>query len=120
VNVPTLQRHKKTGEALTDENGKPLPLTSHTLAPVPVAIGGAGLPDNIVFSKELPDAGLGEAAVSMRHLGHLERTLWHLLRAACCGLPASMQIMCTVPWSIHAKVLLFAAAWSSCSQSSLT
>jgi 2,3-bisphosphoglycerate-independent phosphoglycerate mutase len=55
-----MQRHKKTGEALTDENGNPLPLTSHTLAPVPVAIGGAGLPANVVFSKDLPNAGLGE------------------------------------------------------------
>ena len=53
------QRHKKTGEALTDENGNPLPLTSHTLAPVPVAIGGAGLPANVIFSKDLPNAGLG-------------------------------------------------------------
>ena len=56
------QRHKKTGEALTDENGNPLPLTSHTLAPVPVAIGGAGLPASVVFSKELPNAGLGTAS----------------------------------------------------------
>lgn len=57
------QRHKKTGEAMTDENGKPLQLTSHTLAPVPVAIGGAGLPDNVIFRKDLPDAGLGRTRV---------------------------------------------------------
>ncbi len=41
-----------------DDNGKPLPLTSHTLAPVPVAIGGAGLPDNVIFRTDLPKAGL--------------------------------------------------------------
>ena len=28
---------------MTDDEGKPLPLTSHTLAPVPVAIADAGL-----------------------------------------------------------------------------
>jgi hypothetical protein len=31
------------------EGDVPLPLTSHTLAPVPVFIGGKGLPDNVVF-----------------------------------------------------------------------
>ena len=46
---------------MTDDNGNPLPLTSHTLAPVPVAIGGKGLPDNITFRNDLPNAG--EAAV---------------------------------------------------------
>lgn len=30
------------------QEGKPVPLTSHTLAPVPVAVGGAGLPANVV------------------------------------------------------------------------
>jgi 2,3-bisphosphoglycerate-independent phosphoglycerate mutase len=32
-----------------DEHGKPMPLTSHTLAPVPVFVGGKGLPDNVVL-----------------------------------------------------------------------
>lgn len=54
-----VQRHKKTGEALMSDDGStPLPLTSHTLAPVPVAIGGKGLPDSVVFRDDLPDAGL--------------------------------------------------------------
>lgn len=53
------QRHKKTGEALMGDDGTtPLPLTSHTLAPVPVAIGGRGLPASIVFRDDLPAAGL--------------------------------------------------------------
>ena len=38
------QRAKKTGKAVVDAEGKPLPLTSHTLAPVPVSIGGPGAP----------------------------------------------------------------------------
>lgn len=31
------------------DNGKPLALTSHTLAPVPVFIGGKGLPEDMKF-----------------------------------------------------------------------
>ena len=40
-----VQRNKK-GVPLVEE-GKAVPLTSHTLAPVGVAIGGAGLPASI-------------------------------------------------------------------------
>lgn len=40
------------------EDGKPLPLTSHTLAPVPVFVGGKGLPDSVRFVDNLPNAGL--------------------------------------------------------------
>lgn len=43
-----VQRDKK-GKPLMGEDGRPLALTSHTLAPVPVFIGGKGLPDNVVF-----------------------------------------------------------------------
>ncbi|KAK9811625.1 hypothetical protein WJX72_007216 [[Myrmecia] bisecta] len=53
-----VQRHKKTNEALLDDAGRPLALTSHTLAPVPVAIGGAGLPDGVRLRQDLPNAGL--------------------------------------------------------------
>jgi 2,3-bisphosphoglycerate-independent phosphoglycerate mutase len=42
-----VQRAKKTGKPVVDASNKPLPLTSHTLAPVPVAIGGPGLPANV-------------------------------------------------------------------------
>ena len=53
-----VQRHKKTGEPMVGAEGNPLPLTSHTLAPVPVAIGGPGLPEGLAFRTDLPDAGL--------------------------------------------------------------
>ena len=43
-----VQRDKK-GKPMMGDGGKPLPLTSHTLAPVPVFIGGKGLPDGVVF-----------------------------------------------------------------------
>jgi 2,3-bisphosphoglycerate-independent phosphoglycerate mutase len=50
-----VQRDKK-GTPLRDDSGRPLPLTSHTLSPVPIAIGGKGLPDTIVFRDDLPKA----------------------------------------------------------------
>ena len=52
-----VQRSKKK-ECLKDADGKPLPLTSHTLAPVPVAIGGPGLPASVELRDDLPEAGL--------------------------------------------------------------
>ncbi len=45
--------------AQVGEDGKPLPLTSHTLAPVPVFIGGKGLPDNVVFRCACSDTSAG-------------------------------------------------------------
>ncbi|CAK0780495.1 Phosphoglucomutase-1 [Coccomyxa viridis] len=53
-----VQRQKKSNEPMMGEDGQPLPLTSHTLAPVPVAIGGSGLPEEVVFRDDLPNAGL--------------------------------------------------------------
>lgn len=49
---------KKTNtQPLLGDNGKPLALTSHTLAPVPVAFGGAGC-EGLQFRSDLPSAGL--------------------------------------------------------------
>lgn len=48
--------------------GKPLPLTSHTLAPVPVYIGGKGLPDNVVMRDDLPTAGLANITATYINL----------------------------------------------------
>lgn len=64
-----VQRNKK-GEALYGE-GQPLPLTSHTLAPVPVAVGGKGLPDSVKFRGDLPMAGLANiTATTISLLGY--------------------------------------------------
>jgi len=64
-----VQRDKK-GKPLMGEDGKPLPLTSHTLAPVPVFVGGAGLPNSVRFVEGLDDAGLANiTATSMALLG---------------------------------------------------
>ena len=63
-----VQRAKKTLEPLKDDDGKPVPLTSHTLAPVPVAIGGAGLPDDVHFKEGFEEAGLGNVAATFLNL----------------------------------------------------
>ncbi|CAD7698005.1 unnamed protein product [Ostreobium quekettii] len=56
-NADDMVQRKKTGEALY-HGDVPLPLTSHTLAPVPVAVGGKGLPEGVRFRQDLPKAGL--------------------------------------------------------------
>ncbi|OUS46993.1 metalloenzyme [Ostreococcus tauri] len=63
-----VQRDKK-GNALTDKaTGALLPLTSHTLAPVPVAIGGPALPESVKFRDDLPDAGLANVTATYINL----------------------------------------------------
>jgi 2,3-bisphosphoglycerate-independent phosphoglycerate mutase len=60
-----VQRDKKTGGPVMDpDTHKPVPLTSHTLAPVPVYIGGKGLPDNVVLKEGLPTAGLANVTAT--------------------------------------------------------
>jgi 2,3-bisphosphoglycerate-independent phosphoglycerate mutase len=63
-----VQRAKKTLEPLKDDNGKAVPLTSHTLAPVPIVIGGAGLPDGVHFKDGFDEAGLGNVAATFLNL----------------------------------------------------
>jgi 2,3-bisphosphoglycerate-independent phosphoglycerate mutase len=62
-----VQRSKKTLEPLF-EDGKPIPLTSHTLAPVPVSIGGAGLPDTVTFKEGFEEGGLANVASTILNL----------------------------------------------------
>lgn len=47
-NADDMVQRSKKGEPLREKDTKaPVPLTSHTLAPVGVAVGGAGLPDSV-------------------------------------------------------------------------
>jgi 2,3-bisphosphoglycerate-independent phosphoglycerate mutase len=57
-NAETMLQKDKKGNVLKDKEGKPIPLSSHTLVPVPVAIGGPGLPGEAKLRQDLPDAGL--------------------------------------------------------------
>lgn len=61
------QRDKK-GKPLHDDKGKVLPLTSHTLAPVPVFIGGAGLDPRVSMRTDLPMAGLANVTATFINL----------------------------------------------------
>lgn len=87
---------------MTDDNGKPLPLTSHTLAPVPVAIGGGGLPDNVIFRTDLPKAGL--ANITGAHFA---------AQTTCLDSPSSVTLPSAVetPSSSAASLLLLYPAW---------
>jgi len=66
-NADDMVQRRKTGEPIYDE-GKALPLTSHTLAPVAVAVGGKGLPENLKFRQDLPKAGLANITATYINL----------------------------------------------------
>eukprot|EP00897_Mesotaenium_endlicherianum_P001761 jgi/Mesen1/1612/ME000134S00730 len=63
-----VKRNPKTGEPLKDKNGQLQPLTSHTCSPVPIAIGGPGLPKGVRFRQDLPGAGLANVAATILNL----------------------------------------------------
>ncbi|BBN04985.1 2,3-bisphosphoglycerate-independent phosphoglycerate mutase [Marchantia polymorpha subsp. ruderalis] len=63
-----VKRNPKTTKPVLDKNGKLQILTSHTCAPVPIAIGGPGLPKNVRFRKDLPNGGLANVAATTLNL----------------------------------------------------
>ncbi|SCU70077.1 2,3-bisphosphoglycerate-independent phosphoglycerate mutase [Trypanosoma equiperdum] len=62
-----VQRDKK-GKPVRDAEGNLMPLTSHTLAPVPVFIGGAGLDPRVQMRTDLPRAGLANVTATFINL----------------------------------------------------
>ncbi|KAH7438682.1 hypothetical protein KP509_04G026500 [Ceratopteris richardii] len=63
-----VKRNPKTGQPLLDKDGNIQILTSHTCAPVPIAIGGPGLIPKVRFRTDLPHAGLANVAATMMNL----------------------------------------------------
>lgn len=61
-----VQRDKK-GEPIRDEKGATVPLTSHTLTPVPVVIGGSGLIPEAHLRRD-PTAGLANVTATFINL----------------------------------------------------
>ncbi|KAH9578071.1 Metalloenzyme [Trypanosoma melophagium] len=61
------QRDKK-GKPIVGPDGNVLPLTSHTLAPVPVFIGGAGLDPKVQMRTDLPRAGLANVTATFLNM----------------------------------------------------
>lgn len=67
-NADDMVQRTKCGDALRDAHGVPIPLTSHTLAPVPVLIGGAGLNPKATLRRDLPNAGLPNITATFLNL----------------------------------------------------
>ncbi|XP_006651342.1 2,3-bisphosphoglycerate-independent phosphoglycerate mutase-like [Oryza brachyantha] len=71
-NAEDMVKRDKSGKPLRDEDGNVQPLTSHTLNPVPIAIGGPGLQPGVRFRSELPSAGLANVAATVMNLHGFE------------------------------------------------
>lgn len=72
-NADDMAQRDKKGKPIRDKvTGKVSPLTSHTLAPVPVIIGGKGLPANIGLRRDLPTAGLPNLTATYLNLAGFE------------------------------------------------
>ncbi|XP_023544507.1 2,3-bisphosphoglycerate-independent phosphoglycerate mutase-like [Cucurbita pepo subsp. pepo] len=67
-NAEDMVKRNKTGQPLLDKNGKIQILTSHTLEPVPIAIGGPGLAAGVRFRKDVPNGGLANVAATVMNL----------------------------------------------------
>jgi len=63
-----VQREKKTNKPVRNADGSLALLTSHTLAPVPVAVGGPGLPAGARFRGDLAEAGLANITATFINL----------------------------------------------------
>lgn len=61
-----IQRDKKGNPLM--EDGRPVMLTSHTLNPIPVAIGGPGLPESVNFRQDLKERGIASIGSTIVNL----------------------------------------------------
>ena len=76
-NADDMALRDKHGAPLVDAKGAVKTRTSHTLAPVPFAIGGAGLPAGVSVDGAREDAGLADvAATVVEMLGFAPPELW--------------------------------------------
>ncbi|KAL6983212.1 Phosphoglucomutase-1 [Sarracenia purpurea var. burkii] len=71
-NAEDMVKRNKKGEPLLDKNGNIQILTSHTLEPVPIAIGGPGLASGVRYRKDVPDGGLANVAATVINLHGFE------------------------------------------------
>ncbi|XP_078436497.1 phosphoglycerate mutase, 2,3-bisphosphoglycerate-independent [Wolffia australiana] len=67
-NAEDMVKRDKKGKPQLDKEGKIQVLTSHTLQPVPIAIGGPGLAPGVKFREDLPDGGLANVAATVMNL----------------------------------------------------
>ena len=67
-NADDMAQRDKKGAPLKDKDGNVLPRTSHTLSPVPLCIGGAGLSAGVRLRDDLPTPGLANVAATVMNL----------------------------------------------------
>ncbi|KAJ6765334.1 protein 23-BISPHOSPHOGLYCERATE-INDEPENDENT PHOSPHOGLYCERATE MUTASE [Salix purpurea] len=67
-NAEDMVKRDKSGKPLLDKNGNLQILTSHTLQPVPIAIGGPGLAPGARFRNDVPTGGLANVAATVMNL----------------------------------------------------
>lgn len=67
-NAEDMVKRNKKGDPLLGKDGNIQILTSHTLQPVPIAIGGPGLAPGVRFRKDVPDGGLANVAATVMNL----------------------------------------------------
>ncbi|XP_010525657.1 PREDICTED: probable 2,3-bisphosphoglycerate-independent phosphoglycerate mutase 2 [Tarenaya hassleriana] len=67
-NAEDMVKRDKSGKPLFGKDGNLQILTSHTLKPVPIAIGGSGLSAGVRFRKDLPTGGLANVAATVMNL----------------------------------------------------
>ncbi|KAG5243208.1 hypothetical protein OIU76_009892 [Salix suchowensis] len=67
-NAEDMVKRDKSGAPQLDKSGKLQILTSHTLKPVPIAIGGPGLKAGTRFRNDVPTGGLANVAATVMNL----------------------------------------------------
>uniref|UniRef100_A0ACD5VRU3 Uncharacterized protein n=2 Tax=Avena sativa TaxID=4498 RepID=A0ACD5VRU3_AVESA len=67
-NAEDMVKRNKSGQPALDKNGSIQILTSHTLQPVPVAIGGPGLHPGAKFRSDIKTPGLANVAATVMNL----------------------------------------------------
>ncbi|TVU45790.1 hypothetical protein EJB05_05292 [Eragrostis curvula] len=71
-NAEDMVKRNKSGQPLLDKSGAIQILTSHTLQPVPVAIGGPGLHPGVKFRSDIETPGLANVAATVMNLHGFE------------------------------------------------
>ncbi|KAG4922304.1 hypothetical protein AAZX31_18G199900 [Glycine max] len=71
-NAEDMVKRDKSGKPLLGKDGKIQILTSHTLEPVPIAIGGPGLAPGVRFRNDVPTGGLANVAATVMNLHGFE------------------------------------------------
>ncbi|XP_025825138.1 2,3-bisphosphoglycerate-independent phosphoglycerate mutase-like isoform X1 [Panicum hallii] len=71
-NAEDMVKRNKSGKPLLDKSGDIQILTSHTLQPVPVAIGGPGLHPGVKFRTDIQTPGLANVAATVMNLHGFE------------------------------------------------